>query len=166
MPKFHVISCVFSVLPLPLPPSLSPLSPPLPPRGWKVQAPERPLRSWRRHIGWRNTKICIHGASWMGRKRGKWNVENCNFLKVNNCGFLLVSYLSEVKTVSMFYNSSLFYYFLQLISAISRQKLCCHFKIRLIWTAMSCDRSGYFAHVLPKQVIFSCWNSCSSQYNV
>ena len=44
------------------------------------------------------------------------NVENCNFLKVN-CGFLLIN-LSEMKTVSMFYNSSLLEYFLQLVSSI------------------------------------------------
>ena len=41
----------------------------LTPWGWNVLGVGRPLRSWR--LGWRNTKICIHGASRMERKRGK-----------------------------------------------------------------------------------------------
>ena len=43
------------------------------------------------------------------------NVENRQFEK-GNCVFF--SYLSEMKTVSMFYNSSLFYYFLYFVSTI------------------------------------------------
>ena len=35
------------------------------------------------------------------------NVEDCQLLK-ENCGFV-ISYLSEMKVVSMFFNSSLFY---------------------------------------------------------
>ena len=42
----------------------------LSPWGWNVLGAERLLCSWH-HIGWRNTKICIHGASQMKRKRGK-----------------------------------------------------------------------------------------------
>ena len=47
---------------------------PPPPWGWNVLGAERLLCS-RRHIGWRNTKICIHGASrfllviWVKRKQ-------------------------------------------------------------------------------------------------
>ena len=55
----------------------------LTPLGWKVQAPERLLCSWL-HIGWRNTKICIH-SPW---SKNMVNVENCNLLKIN-CRFLL-----------------------------------------------------------------------------
>ena len=37
---------------------------------WNVLESERPLHSWCR-IGWRNTKIYIHRASWMEWKCGK-----------------------------------------------------------------------------------------------
>ena len=46
--------------------------------GWNNLESERPLCSWC-HIDWRNTKTCIHGASWMERKQV--NVENRQFLK-------------------------------------------------------------------------------------
>ena len=70
-----------------------------PPWGWSVIESERALPSWR-HIGWRNTKICIHEASWMERKRGK-----CWKLPIFEGKLrLFFSYLSEMKKVSMFYN--------------------------------------------------------------
>ena len=43
------------------------------------------------------------------------NVENRTFLKLN-CEF--IRYLSEMKAVSMSYDSSLFWYFLQLVSTV------------------------------------------------
>ena len=57
---------------------------------------ERPSRS-PRHLCWRNTKICIHGASQMEQKRGNcWKLSILvEKLQVFN------SYLSKMKTVSM-----------------------------------------------------------------
>ena len=73
------------------------------PWGWNILESERALRSWH-HIGWRNTKVCIHGASQMERKRGKcWK-----FLILEGKLQVFLSYLSETKTVSVFYNSSFF----------------------------------------------------------
>ena len=70
-----------------------------PPLGWNVVEAEKLLRSWR-HIGWRNTKICIHGASWMEQKHGK-----CWKLPIFEGKLqVFISYLSEMKIVSMFYN--------------------------------------------------------------
>ena len=59
-------------------------------------------------------KICIHGASRMERKRGKYRKSPIFEGKLR--GF--ISYLSEMKMVSMFYNSSLLQHFLQLVSTI------------------------------------------------
>ena len=50
------------------------------------------------------TKICIHGTSWMERKHGK-----CWKLPIfEGRLWIFISYLSEMKTVSMFCNSCLF----------------------------------------------------------
>ena len=73
-----------------------------PPWGWNVLGAERPLCSWH-HIGWRNTKICTHGASRMERKPGK-----CWKLPIFEGKLrVIISYLSKMRIVSMFYNSSL-----------------------------------------------------------
>ena len=60
------------------------------------------------HIDWRNTKICIHRASRMEQKFGKCWKSSIFEGKLQ----VFISYLSEMKIVSMFYNSSLFYHFL------------------------------------------------------
>ena len=83
------------------------------PWGWNVLGAERPLRSWH-HIGWRNTKICIHKASEMEQKRGKCWKSPIFEGKLR----VFISCLSKMRIVSMFYNSSLFYHFLQLVSTI------------------------------------------------
>ena len=55
------------------------------------------------HIGWGNTKICIQGASKMEWKHGK-----CWKLPIfEGKLWVFFSYLSEMKTVSVFYNSSI-----------------------------------------------------------
>ena len=53
---------------------------------------------------WRNIRICIHGASWMERKRCK-----CWKLQLFEGKLWVFSYLSKMKTVSMSCNSSLFW---------------------------------------------------------
>ena len=63
----------------------------------------RPLHSWR-HIAWRNRKICIYKASRMEGKRGKCWKSSIFEGKL----WVFISYLSVMKIVSMFYNSSLF----------------------------------------------------------
>ena len=73
------------------------------PWDWNVLESERLLCSWH-HLSWRNTKICILRASWMERKRGKCWKSPIFEGKLR----VFVSYLSEMKTVSMFCNSSLF----------------------------------------------------------
>ena len=79
------------------------------PRGWNVLEAERLLCSWRHigHIGWRNTKICIHGASWMEQKCVKCWKSPIFEGKL----WVFISYLSEMKIVSMFYNPSLFTFY-------------------------------------------------------
>ena len=47
------------------------------PWGWNVLESERPFCSWC-HIGWRNTKICIYGASQMKQKHVKM-LKTANF---------------------------------------------------------------------------------------
>ena len=72
------------------------------PWGRNVLESERPLRSWP-HIGWRNTKLCIYGASRTERKRVK-----CWKLAISEGRLpVFISYVSEMKLVSMFYNSFL-----------------------------------------------------------
>ena len=82
----------------------------LTPSGWNVLEAERPLRSWR-HIGWRNTKICIHGASRMERKRGK-----CWKLPIFEGKLrVFISYLSEMKivcSITLLYSSTFYSLFL------------------------------------------------------
>ena len=65
------------------------------------------FRSWR-HIGWRNTKICIHGASQMERHRGKCWKSPIFEGKL----WVFISYLSEMEIVSIYvlYNSSSTFY--------------------------------------------------------
>ena len=115
-----------------------------PPCDWNVLEAERPLRSWRL-IDWRNTKICIHWASQIKRKRGK-----CWKLPIFERKLrIFINYLSEMKIISMFCNSSLFWHFLQLVFIIFcsgdvwiqlwqgfLQTFCFHFQIRMIWTAV------------------------------
>ena len=68
---------------------------------WNVLESERPLHIWC-HIGWRNTKIYIHGASWMEWKCGKcWKSPIFE-------GKLWVSEMSEWNDKSKFCNCSLF----------------------------------------------------------
>ena len=80
------------------------------PWGWNVLGAERPLRFWR-HVGWRNTKICIHRASRMKRKRGKcWKPPIFE-------GKLLVfiCYLREMKiacSITLLYSSTFYSLFL------------------------------------------------------
>ena len=84
-----------------------------PPLGRNVLEAERLFHSWR-HIGLRNTKTCIHGASQMERKCGKcWRLQIFEGkLRV------FISYLSEVKTarsITLLYSSTFtacFYHFL------------------------------------------------------
>ena len=81
------------------------------PWGRNVLESERPLRSWP-HIGWRNTKLCIYGASRTERKRVK-----CWKLAISEGRLpVFISYVSEMKLVSMFYNSFLLQHFLQIVS--------------------------------------------------
>ena len=70
---------------------------------WNVLRAERLLRSWR-HTGWRNTKICIHGASRMEWKCGKCWKSPIFEGKL----WVFSSYLSKMRIISMLYNSSLF----------------------------------------------------------
>ena len=63
--------------------------------GWNVLELERLLHSWR-HLGQRNTKICIHGAS-----RMKWKCGKCWKLAIFEGKLqVFISYLSEMKTVN------------------------------------------------------------------
>ena len=82
-----------------------------PPWGWNVLEAERPLRSWR-HIGWRNTKICIRGASRMERKRGQCWKSPIFEGKLQ----VFISYLTKIKIVSVFitllYSSTFYSFFL------------------------------------------------------
>ena len=125
------------------------------PWGWSVIESERALPSWR-HIGWRNTKICIHEASWMERKLVKcWKLPNFEG-KLR----LFFSYLSEMKKVSMFYNflipvlfTACFYHFLlwRYLNSIMRsffcQTFCFHFQIQMIWTAVVCKRNSWQTYI-------------------
>ena len=76
------------------------------PWGWNVLESERP-----HHIGWRNTKICIHGASGMEQKPGKcWKLQ---LLQAKLQVF--ITYLSEMKTVCsiiLLYSSTFYILFL------------------------------------------------------
>ena len=70
-----------------------------PPWGRNVLESERLLCSWH-HIGWRNTKICIHWSFRWERKRGKcWKLP---IIEEKLWAFL--SHLSEINTISIFYN--------------------------------------------------------------
>ena len=64
------------------------------PWGWNVLEAERSLRYWR-HIGWRNPKICIHGASRMEWKRGICWKSPIFERKL----WIFISYLREMKIV-------------------------------------------------------------------
>ena len=81
-----------------------------PPWGWNVPGAERSLRSWC-HIGWRNTKICIHRASRMEQKRGK-----CWKLPIFEGKLrVFISYLSEMKivcSITLLYSSTFYSLFL------------------------------------------------------
>ena len=114
------------------------------PRGWNVLEAERLLCSWRHigHIGWRNTKICIHRASWMEQKCVKCWKSPIFEGKL----WVFISYLSEMKIVSMFYNPSLFTFYSLFLSFFEiqvwqgfHQTFCFHIQIRMIWTAMDCN---------------------------
>ena len=74
-----------------------------PPWDWNVLESERLPCSWF-HIGQRNTKICIHRASEMDWKHVKCWKSPIFEGKLR----VFISYPSEMKTVSMFCNSSLF----------------------------------------------------------
>ena len=97
----------------------------------------------------------IHGASQMERKRGE-----CWKLSIFEGTLqVFIRYLSEMKRISMFYTSYLFYHFLQLVSTTScpgdfqiqawqgfRHTFCFHFKIWMILTAvLSSCTLGYVA---------------------
>ena len=70
------------------------------------------LCSWH-HIGWRNTKICIHGASQMEWKHGKcWKLQ-----LFEGKLWVFISYLTEMKTVSMFAHQ------------LKTGKWLCHFQV-------------------------------------
>ena len=86
-----------------------------PPPSWglNVLESERPLCTWR-HIGRRNTKICVHGASQTDQKCGKC----CKLQLFEGKLWVFISYLGKMKTVSFFYNSVILTYFLQLASTI------------------------------------------------
>ena len=112
----------------------------LTPWDWNIWEAERPLCSWP-HIYWRNTKICIYEASQMEQKCGK-----CWKLPIFEGKLqVFISYLSEMKIVSMFYNffilvlfTACFYHFLfwkYLNSSMRRFS---------IWTAVS------FQQLFPK----------------
>ena len=73
------------------------------PGAGKFKPYKRLLSSWC-HIDWRNTKIYIHRASRMEQKHRKY----CKLLLFKGKLQVFISYLSEMKTVSMFYNSSFF----------------------------------------------------------
>ena len=78
---------------------------------WNVLESERLLHSWH-HIGWRNTKICIHGASWMNKN--VVNVENRYFLK-GNCKFfsvIWVKWKQSVCSITLPYSSTFYSLFL------------------------------------------------------
>ena len=82
----------------------------LTPWSWNVLGAERLLRSWH-HIGWRNTKICIHGASRMERKRGKCWKSPIFEGKLR----VFISYLSEMKivcSITLLYSSTFYSLFL------------------------------------------------------
>ena len=65
-----------------------------PPEAGMFWEAERPLRSWR-HIGWRNAKICIYGASWMEGKYDKCWESQIFEGKL----WVFISYLSEMKII-------------------------------------------------------------------
>ena len=75
-------------------------------------------RSWKTaswflttHIGWRNTKICIHGASRMERRRGKCWKSPIFEGKLQ----AFISYLSEMKivcSITLLYSSTFYSLFL------------------------------------------------------
>ena len=67
---------------------------PHPPWDWNVLEAERLLHSWC-YIGWRSTKICIHGASPMEQKCGKCWKSPIFEGKLQ----VFISYLTEMKKV-------------------------------------------------------------------
>ena len=75
-----------------------------------------------------NTKICTHRASQMEWKCGKCLKSTIFEGKLQ----VFISYLSEMKMVSMYYNSFLFQYFLQLVTTIF---LFWRY-LQMIWIAM------------------------------
>ena len=83
----------------------------LTPWGWNVLEAERLLRSWC-HMGWRNTKICIHGASQMKQKHGK-----CWKLPIFEGNLrVFISYLNEMKivcSITLLYSDTFYSLFLQ-----------------------------------------------------
>ena len=93
--------CFFCLTPL--------FSLPSPPGGLNVRAPGRPLCSWR-HIAWRNTKICVHGASWIDRKRGKcWKMQLFESkLRV----FIWVKWKQSICSITPVYSSTFYSLFL------------------------------------------------------
>ena len=107
------------------------------PWGWNVLESERPLCSWH-HVGWRNKRICIHGAEQMEQKHGK-----CWKLPIfEKRLWLFVSYLSEMKSVSMFYNFlivapfTVWRYLNSCMTSFFCQTFCFHFQIQMNWTAV------------------------------
>ena len=96
-PKFHVFCRVFFCLP--------------PPWGWNVLEGERLLHSWC-HMGWRDTKICIHGASWMERKCGKcWKLPIFE-RKLQVFSIIWVKWKQPVSSITLLYSSTFYSLFL------------------------------------------------------
>ena len=81
------------------------------PWSWNVLESERPLRFWR-HIGWRNTKIGIHGTSQMG-----WKRVTCGKLKLFKGKLrvfraIWVKWKQSVCSTILFYSSTFYSLFL------------------------------------------------------
>ena len=81
-----------------------------------------------------NTKICTHRASQMEWKCGKCLKSTIFEGKLQ----VFISYLSEMKMVSMYYNSFLFQYFLQLVTTIF-----------LFWRYLNSSMTSFWSDILP-----------------
>ena len=84
-----------------------------------------------------NTKICTHRASQMEWKCGKCWKSTIFEGKLQ----VFISYLSEMKTVSMYYNSFLFPYFLQLLQLVTT--------IFLFWRYLNSSMTSFWSDILP-----------------
>ena len=81
--------------------------------GWNVLEAERLLCSWR-HIDWRNTKICLHGASRMELKHGKsWKLPIFEEKLWIFISYLIIYQLSDIYS-STFYSLFLPFFVLEI----------------------------------------------------